>query len=126
MDRAPSISESEWKVMKVVWSNPPRTLQHILSSLEYTGWSMTTIQTYLSRLVKKGVLHTERQGKGYLYYPSLSEEECQTLENTSFLNRVYDGSLSKMIMGFTKGSKLTDRELQSLKALIDEQEQEQK
>lgn len=122
MERTLSISESEWKVMKAVWGNPPKTLPAILSELEYTGWSTTTVQTYLARLVKKGALHTERQGKGYLYHPSVSEQECQSVESESFLERVYDGSFSKMIMGFAKTSKLTEQELQSLKELIEEQE----
>ena len=47
-----SISESEWQVMQAVWSGPPKTLPEILSSLQATGWSKTTIQTYLARLVK--------------------------------------------------------------------------
>ena len=49
-----SISESEWVVMKVIWNEPPKTLQDILGSLKHTDWSTTTIQTYLARLVKKG------------------------------------------------------------------------
>ena len=48
-----SISESEWQVMKVLWGEAPRTLPEILDSLRDTGWSKTTIQTYLARLVKK-------------------------------------------------------------------------
>ena len=112
-----SISESEWQVMKIVWSEPPKTLQEILSSLKNTKWSTTTIQTYLARLVKKGVLLTERQGKGYLYYPAVSEQDCQLAEGQSFLNRVYDGS-----SGFIKGGSLSNDELAALKELIEKQE----
>ena len=72
-----SISESEWRVMKTIWQASPQTLPEILDNLKETGWSKTTIQTYLARLVKKGALSTERQGKGYLYYPVVSESECQ-------------------------------------------------
>ena len=76
MEQQLSISESEWRVMKIVWSNSPQTLPEILDRLKETGWSKTTIQTYLARLVKKGALTTKRQGKGYLYYPAVSESEC--------------------------------------------------
>ena len=75
MEQQLSISESEWRVMKIVWSNSPQTLPEILDRLKETGWSKTTIQTYLARLVKKGALTTKRQGKGYLYYPAVSESE---------------------------------------------------
>lgn len=118
-----SISESEWIVMKTIWGDSPRTLPEILNSLKHTDWSTTTIQTYLARLVKKGVLSTERQGKGYLYYPALSEADCQIAESRSFLNRVYDGSLSKMVKGFVKSGNLSPEELDELKRLILEQEE---
>ena len=117
-----SISESEWQVMKVVWSGPPKTLPEILSALQFTGWIKTTIQTYLSRLVKKGALTTQRQGKGYLYYPTLSQSQCQIEQSRSFLHRVYDGSLSKMVLGFVESGSLSPEELEELKALIDRQE----
>ena len=117
-----SISESEWIVMKIIWDDAPKTLPEILSSLKHTSWSTTTIQTYLARLVKKGALTTERQGKGYLYYPALSETDCQIAESRNFLSRVYDGSLSKMVKGFVKSGNLSAEELKELKMLIKEQE----
>ena len=117
-----SISESEWRVMKVIWEEPPKTLQDILAKLKHTEWSTTTIQTYLARLVKKGALETERQGKGYLYFPAISESECQTAEGKTFLSRVYDGSLSRMVSGFVKNGDISKVELQEIKRLIGEQE----
>ncbi len=117
-----AISESEWQVMKIVWDSSPKTLQDFLSSLKHTGWSPTTIQTYLARLVKKGALHTERQGKCYLYTPAISENECQLEESKTFLSRVYDGSLSSMVSGFVKSGNLSEKELQAIKKLISEQE----
>ncbi len=117
-----SISESEWTVMKIIWSEPPKTLQDILGSLKHTGWSTTTIQTYLARLVKKGALATERQGKRYLYYPAISERDCQLAESRTFLNRIYDGSLSQMVKGFVKSGSLSQEEWEELKSLIASQE----
>lgn len=122
MEQNISISESEWKVMKVIWDEPPKTLQDVLAKLQCTEWSTTTIQTYLARLVKKGALTTERQGKGYLYYPAISESECQSAESATFLSRVYDGSLANMVLGFVKSGNLSNDELKALKQLIEEQE----
>lgn len=122
MEQQISISESEWRVMKIVWSNSPQTLPEILDRLKGTDWSKTTIQTYLARLVKKGALSTKHQGKGYLYYPAVSESDCQLAESRNFLNRVYDGSLSKMVMGFVKNGNLSNEELNELKNLIAGQE----
>lgn len=120
-----AITESEWLVMKIIWNEPPKTLQDILSNLQHTEWSTTTIQTYLARLVKKGALNTERQGKGYLYYPAVTEDDCQLAESKTFLSRVYDGSLARMVSGFVKSGILSEEELLALKTLIEEQEKKQ-
>jgi len=94
---------------------------YIIEELKDTGWSTTTIQTYLARLVKKGALETERQGKGYLYRPTISEKECQIAESKSFLNRVFHGSFASMVSGFVKSGNLTEEELKALKTMIEEQ-----
>ncbi len=117
-----SITESEWQVMQIIWNDSPQALQEILEKLKQTEWSKTTIQTYLARLVKKGALSTKRQGKGYLYYPAVSRNDCQFEESKNFLSRVYGGSLSRMVSGFIKSGDLSDNELNALKELIMEQE----
>ena len=43
MEQQISISESEWRVMKIVWNNSPQTLPEILDKLKGTDWSKTTI-----------------------------------------------------------------------------------
>ncbi|MCI1952271.1 MAG: BlaI/MecI/CopY family transcriptional regulator [Clostridiales bacterium] len=117
-----SISEAEWQVMKVLWENAPQPLTEIIDHLSGTGWSTTTIQTYLARLVKKSALSTERKGKGFLYTPTVSEQECQISESKSFLNRVFGGSVSSMVTSFIKSGNLSESELEQLRKLISEQE----
>lgn len=70
MEQQLSISESEWRVMKIVWSNSPQTLPEILDRLKETGWSKTTIQTYLARLVKKRSIDYKTSRKGILILSS--------------------------------------------------------
>ncbi len=117
-----SISEAEWQVMKVLWENAPQPLTEIIDHLSGTGWSTTTIQTYLARLVKKDALTTERKGKGFLYSPTVSEQECQIAEGKSFLNRVFGGSVSTMVTSFIKSGNLSESELEELRKLVSEQE----
>ena len=112
-----SISDSEWKILTVLWAKSPQTLPEILEALKHTGWSNTTIQTFLARLVKKGAVATRRQGKGYLYTPIVSQEECQRNETKEFVDRVFDGSIHKLIASFAKG-KLSERELAELERLV--------
>ena len=38
MEQQISISESEWRVMKIVWNNSPQTLPEILDKLKGPDW----------------------------------------------------------------------------------------
>ena len=116
------ISNAEWKVMKVLWTYGEATFPQILIELEDTGWSKTTIQTYLARLVKKGVIETEKAGRGYIYKPVLDENECQVSESKKFLDNVFDGSLSKMVISMLNRGNISKQEIAELKSLVDQQE----
>ncbi len=121
-----SITESEWEVLKVLWDESPLTLPQIVQRLEYTGWSTNTIQTFLARLVKKSALSTEKQGKGFLYSPAVKEQDCQTAQTKRFVDRVYDGSISSMVMGVIESGSLSKDEFERLKKLVEEHERRSK
>ena len=120
-----SISDAEWRVMKVLWQSSPQ-LAEIVEHLSDTGWSTTTIQTYLARLVRKKALATQRKGRGFLYSPIVSEAECQIAESKSFLNRVFGGSVSRMVTSFIQSGSLSDSEWEQLRKLVADAERTQK
>lgn len=69
------ISDSEWEVMRVVWTKgkvDATTINELLSQSK--GWKIATIKTLLGRLVKKDILHTEKTGKKFLYSAKVSED----------------------------------------------------
>lgn len=120
MPELPRISEAEWDVMHVIWEDPPLTAHEVAERLEPDReWSIRTVKTLLGRLVKKGVLTFELDGKRYLYHPALTREECVREEGRSFLRRVHKGSLSPLLAFFVHEGKLTKAEREELKALLE-------
>ena len=117
-----NVSESEWVVLKMLWMDAPVTLAQLTAKLKHTGWSPKTIQTFLSRLVKKGVINAKKQGRGFLYSPIVKEKDCQIEETKRFIDRIFDGSYSKMVLGAIDSGSISDQELKSLKKLINEHE----
>ena len=121
MKEAPRISEAEWEVMKVVWKKFPCLAQEVIQTLAASAkWTPATIKTMLNRLVGKKALRFERAGKSYLYSPAITEAECRAAEADSFLNRVFDGSLSPLLSHFVRSRPLTEQELASLENLLRE------
>ena len=123
---SPKISEAEWRVMKLLWEKAPRTSNEIIDILEHddsVDWNPKTIKTLLNRLVNKGALDFDKEGRAYLYYPKVQEAECRRAERRSFLSRVYSGALKPMLAAFIEDEKLTKEDIDELKRILEEKEQ---
>ncbi|UFJ39719.1 BlaI/MecI/CopY family transcriptional regulator [Brevibacillus humidisoli] len=124
--KIPQISESEWEVMRVLWSkSSPATAQEVIDQLASpNNWSPRTVKTLLNRLLKKNAITFTKEGKMYYYSPVVTEEECCRMERRSFLQRIYNGSLAPMIIHFLKEEKLTKDEIEELKQILDNKAQD--
>jgi BlaI family penicillinase repressor len=117
------ISEAESVVMKVLWQRHPMTADDIVAELVgRQDWQESTIKTLLNRLLKKGALRAEQQGRRYLYAPVLQQEEWQLSESAGMLARLFDGRVAPLVAHFSKHRKLTKNDIAELKRLIDEME----
>jgi len=122
MSKVPKISESEWLVMKVIWDENPITSNRIVEILsDSTSWNPKTIKTLLSRLVKKGAVGHDNEGRSYLYYPLIEEEVLVKAESQSFLKRVFRGALKPMIATMVESEELSAEEIEELKSLLNKQ-----
>ena len=116
------LSDAELDVMLAVWQNRPPVLRSDLEEqLKSHNWADTTVLTLLSKLVEKGYLSLERQGRRNLYTPLVSERDYRRWANRSFLGKMYQSSLRRMVASLVERSDLTDRDLQELEEFITEQ-----
>ena len=115
----PQISEAEFEVMKIVWKYAPVNTNEITEHLtRTTSWSPKTIQTLIKRLVNKGVLSYEKQGRIFVYTPLVGKNEYIGQESTSFLKRFYDGNISKMLSAYIENDQLSESEIDTLRSLL--------
>ena len=123
MKKPPRISETEWDVMKICWSQPHASAQEIIDTLAaQDDWHPKTVKTLLNRLVKKRARGFKKEGRAYLYHPLVIEKECVAAESRSFLDRVFGGSLSPMLAHFVEHRKLSPTEIAELKTLLKQKE----
>jgi BlaI family penicillinase repressor len=117
------ITEAEWEVMAVVWERAPVAAATILEFLEQKKqWSLATVRTLLRRLVNKGALKQQSEGKRYLYSALVSRDECVRRESDSFLDRVLGRSPAVSIMHLVRKADLTDADIQELRRILKEKE----
>lgn len=118
------ISDAEWIVMNLVWRSRRVDARQVIEQLaDANGWSAATVKTMLHRLVKKGALHHESDGKRYVYHPSVRRGDCVRQASRTFVDRVFDGQSAPALLHFVKTSTLTTAEVAQLRALLDEKDQ---
>lgn len=113
------ISDAELDVMLAIWQNRPPVLRSDLEEqLKSHNWADTTLLTLLSKLVEKGYLSLERQGRRNLYTPLVRERDYRSWASRSFLGKMYQSSISRMVASLVESRDLTDRDLAELEEFI--------
>lgn len=119
MHALPHISEAEFEVKKIVWKSAPINTNEITERLlKTTSWSAKTIQTLIKRLVTKGALTYEKQGRVFVYTPLVEENEYISQQSNSFIKRFYDGDISAMLSAYLENNQLSETELNHLRSLL--------
>lgn len=114
-----NLSDSEWKLMKKLWQQAPRTITELTAAFkEDTGWTKNTIITMLSRLEQKGAVRYEEGTRAKRYYPCLKQEDASRQETENFLDKVYGGSLGLMMSAMVESRALTEEDIAELSEIL--------
>jgi BlaI family penicillinase repressor len=121
MKAVPHITETEWEVMRIIWSKHPIGAGEVIARLieQDATWHPKTARTLLARLVQKGALDYEAHGRAYRYEPRVSEAECRAAASQTFLDRVFGGSLRPMLTHFVEQRRITKQDLKELSDLLE-------
>ena len=107
--------EGEYKLMEVLWDHAPvNSTQLVALCQEKLNWNKSTTYTVLRKLKNKGAVHHEQATVSVI----LTREEA-IREQSRDLER-WAGGLTPFMVAFMGGRKLTAKEAEELKKLIDE------
>lgn len=113
------LTEAEWSVIKAIWENQPCTAPEIQARLEATtGWTYSTVRTLMDRMVAKGLLSSQKDGKMTVFRSLISREQAQSGELLYALKHAFDGALTPFVQCLLDTRGLTEQELDELDALI--------
>jgi BlaI family penicillinase repressor len=117
------MTNAEWEVMVVSWQRAPVPATVVAEQLhESKHWSNATVRTLLRRLVRKGALAQQIEGKRYLYTPLVSMEDCVHHESDSFWNRVLGLAPSAALLRLVKRADLSKADIEELRRILREKE----
>lgn len=115
------LNDSEWIVMQAVWESSPARARDVLERVhDETDWAYTTVKTVLARLVEKGALHEEKQGKSSVYEPLVTRESARRAAVRSLLDKAFDGTFGSLVQHMVASEKLGKKEREKLARMLAE------
>ena len=115
------ISDAEAVVMDVLWKRSPLSADEVVASLSSRqDWQEATVKTLLNRLLKKGAIDAEKDGRRYLYAPVLQRGDWVQGESESLLDRVFGGRVAPLVAHFSEQRKLSRKDIAELRKLLEE------
>lgn len=112
------ITDAELSVMDVIWAEPGIGAAEVAARIEGKSWSDKTVKTLLARLVEKGALRAEPEGRRYLYTPLIERAEHQTSAVGRLADKLFGGRAAPLVAHLADARDLTDDDIHELEDLV--------
>ncbi|HJZ54824.1 MAG TPA: BlaI/MecI/CopY family transcriptional regulator [Gemmataceae bacterium] len=116
-DDLPTPTPRELELLKVLWEHGPRSVAEVhrlLRPADGKTVALNTVQTLLRIMETKGLVSHTVEGRTFIYRPLFSREESAS----RFLDRVFDGAASQLVLSLLKAEKIPPGELEQLRQMI--------
>ena len=119
MKKSLRISPAEWEVMAVVWERSSVDAATVAEVFERKKrWALATVRTLLRRLVNKGALKYETEGKKYVYTARVTMADCVRQESESFLDRVAGRAPAATLLHLVRKADLSAADIAELRRVL--------
>lgn len=116
------LSETEHEIMNFFWA--AETEYDFASLMKYfneqggKNWKKQTLNTFLSRLLDKGLLKRRMEGRKAYYRYRLDQKQYEQEKAKEVLENGYDGKISHFIAALTGNDSISDADEQELMEYI--------
>ncbi|MEX0363224.1 MAG: BlaI/MecI/CopY family transcriptional regulator [Allomuricauda sp.] len=116
-----SLSRSEEELMNIIWKQRKAFMKDLLMAYPEPKPATTTVATLLKRMRDKGFVDYKTYGRSREYYPLVKKQDYFSRQVKGLIKNFFNDSPSQFASFFTKETNLSKEELESLRALIDDQ-----
>ncbi|WP_010268240.1 BlaI/MecI/CopY family transcriptional regulator [Paenibacillus senegalensis] len=109
--------DAEFKFVTIIWDHEPVNSTELSKiCLKELGWKKSTTYNMIRKLVERRILKNENATVTAL----VKREQVQKYESEVLLEKAFGGSLPVFLATFLKDKKLTPKEAEQLKKMIEE------
>ena len=115
------LGDAELEIMLAVWAaEGPVQSTYVHQQLKRSrGWALPAVITAMNRLIDKGFLACEKQGRSNWYRSLVSEQEYKAAEGRSVIDRLYGSSFTGMVATLYDGRAIGKKDLEELRQYLD-------
>ena len=113
-------TDAELAILRVLWARGPSTVREVAREMGREG-AYTTILKLLQIMTEKRLVRRDESPRTHVYEAAWTEGETQQQLVTDLLDRVFDGSASRLVMQALASKKTSRKELAEIRKLLDQQ-----
>ncbi|HVI08795.1 MAG TPA: BlaI/MecI/CopY family transcriptional regulator [Candidatus Binatia bacterium] len=115
-----TLTEAELRIMNVLWSKGPGTVQTVLDCLsEKPSLAYNTVLTTIRILERKGYVKHAKDGRAHVYSPVVAREEASRSEIRHLVGRFFEDSHEQLVLNVLEDRGIDRRELARLREMLD-------
>ena len=113
-------TELELEILKVLWQQAPRTVEHVRAALGAAGRALShsSVITVMNIMVRKRYLSRTKAGRAFEYEPCVRETDVSRGLLNDLLQRVFDGSAKAVVLELLQTADVDRDELVEIRHLI--------
>lgn len=117
--KSPMLTDGELKLMRVLWDAREATVHDIMAALtQRPKPAYNTVQTMLRILESKGYVRHRKEGRAFIFAPTLDRTAAQRHALRSLVNRFFEGSPGLLMLNLLDDQELSEAALQQIKARL--------
>lgn len=120
-------TDAETEILAVLWDRGPSTVREVHEVLgPARGVGYTTVLKLLQIMADKGWVERDASQRSHVYAPAVAREEMQSRLVGDFVERVFAGSTSQLVVRALSGKPASDEEIAEIRRMLDELEGERR
>jgi len=117
-------TKAELEILQVLWNFGPSTVRLVNDKLnEQREVNYTSTLKLMQIMTEKGILKRDESQMKHIYHVAEKESTTKDFLLEKFIDTMYNGSASKLMMQLMGNSKTSKEELQAIKDLLNKTEQ---
>ena len=119
-DGGVSLSDLQMDVMRTLWDGGERTVAEVTQALQAgRGLAHTTVSTLLTRLQRRGLVESRRDGRQLVYRALVDERQVRRSMVSGLLGSLFGGDAQALVAHLMREDAISSDDLAKIRGLLD-------